>query len=938
MLFRVQFHLGRRGSRLLFRDRVLVATTSNRSLSVLASSSSSQVLHRTMPTHDDNNRNQITCWNSSLSDSATLYESDPPEVATSSSSDHHVVDRHEIRRLQHIRNVGVFAHVDAGKTTVTERMLALAGVVHRCGSVDEGNTVTDYLPAERERGITIQSAAISFPWTWHNGDSNGSDQVTVSLIDTPGHVDFSVEVNRSVAVLDGAVLVVDSVAGVQAQTETVWRAMTRPSLNNHESDRNHRTGTCVDYHAHEPLPCLAVINKMDKEGCHFGNAIKSLKTKLPGANPIPIQVPLFRIPNNTKTSNEISVFAKRSIVAVGVDDTLSNSGDFIGVIDLLFMRAIVYPEKLNAAVVESCVPDVIPLLQPNSEAPIDESCSVTQDAVAARIELVEALAECDQLMEELYLTGRNPTHKEVCAALRRVTLSQQGMPVLASAALRGIGVEPILDAIADFLPSPLDRQLPELTRYDDDVDQETPCNNLATSPCYDGRQIAVGHPLHSSLLALAFKVVHMKGRGGSGDGRIVFARVYSGELRDRDVVQVITPPPPGELAAEPRKERVSGMLELSGGRFDNLQDGVCQSGGVCALVGLKSVVTGDTIVITQDHKSSSASKKRRRRDDWAYLSGVASPKPVLQVRVEAESTEQQKRLSEALRLLSIEDPSLVVEETDSSTLVSGLGELHIDITLDRIQREFGLRVMVGPPSVTYRETISESFSSDGLINYDRSVGGTRLQAAVSLVLTPTWKNSDCHDSSCMVLADPIVTTSHAVKEYLGLDNEMNDDDLIIKSELYRNLIHGCQGALARGIVGPHSMANVSCHVLEIDAEDGLSGLQALPGALRAAAAYAVTSTLTENKHICSILEPTMSLEVTLPNNLVGSVLSDLTGCRRGCVGDVAVGDDTHSSQGKALVRGDVPLVEILGYANSLRSLTGGEGAFTAEYKGHSPIV
>ena len=301
MLFRVQFHLGRRGSRLLFRDRVLVATTADRSFSVLSSSSSSQVLHRTIPTHDDNNQKRITCWNSSLSDSATLYESDPPEVATSSSSsDHHAVDRHEIRRLQHIRNVGVFAHVDAGKTTVTERMLALAGVVHRCGSVDEGNTVTDYLPAERERGITIQSAAISFPWTWHNGDSNGSDQVTVSLIDTPGHVDFSVEVNRSVAVLDGAVLVVDSVAGVQAQTETVWRAMTRPSLNNHESDRNHRTGTCVDYHAHEPLPCLAVINKMDKEGCHFGNAIKSLKTKLPGANPIPIQVPLFGFPTTRK--------------------------------------------------------------------------------------------------------------------------------------------------------------------------------------------------------------------------------------------------------------------------------------------------------------------------------------------------------------------------------------------------------------------------------------------------------------------------------------------------------------------------------------------------------------------------------------------------------------------------------------------------------------
>ena len=945
MLLRVQLPIGRSRCLGSLRHVILVSTETDRPLP--------QQAHRKRPIYESWRR-QKTCWNShvaraidtcNLSETTTSYESDlensirESDLIDSAAPSINTDNTKEVRRLQHIRNVGVFAHVDAGKTTVTERMLALAGVVHRCGSVDEGNTVTDYLPAERERGITIQSAAISFPWTWHNGDSNGNDQVTVSLIDTPGHVDFSVEVNRSVAVLDGAVLVVDSVAGVQAQTETVWRAMTRPSLNNHDSNSNQPIGTCnADFHAHEPLPCLAVINKMDKEGCHFGNAIKSLKMKLPGANPIPIQLPLFRISTNTKPSSGNSPFAKRSIIAVGVDDTMSNSGDFIGVIDLLFMRAIIYPEKLNASIVESCIPDVIPLLQQNSDVPIDELCLVTQDAILARNELVEALAECDELMEELYvMTGRHPTHKEVCAALRRVTLAQRGMPVMASAALRGMGVEPILDAIADFLPSPLDRQLPELTRFHDGIDYDPSCNKVVSLPCYDGRQIGVGHPLHSSLLALAFKVVHMKGRGGSGDGRIVFARIYSGELRDRDVVQVISPPPPGEVAAEPRKERVSGMLELLGGRFDNLQDGMCQSGGVCALVGLKSVVTGDTIVITPDYKSSSA-KKKKRRDDWAYLSGVAAPKPVLQVRVEAESTEQQKRLSEALKLLSVEDPSLIVEETDDSTLLSGLGELHIDITLDRIQREFGLRVMVGSPSVTYRETISDSFSSDGLVNYDRSVGGTRLQAAVSLVLTPTWKNLDCRDSTCMILADPIVSSSRGVKEYLGVNDELSEDDLILKSELYRNLVQGCQGALKRGIIGPHSMANVSCHIIEIDAEDGVSGLHALPGALRAAAANAVTHTLTANKSNCNILEPTMSLEVTLPNSLVGPVLSDLTGCRRGCVGDVAVGDDAYGSQGKALIRGDVPLVEILGYANSLRSLTGGEGAFTAEYKGHSLVV
>ena len=223
----------------------------------------------------------------------------------------------ELRRLRHIRNVGVFAHVDAGKTTVTERMLALAGVVRQAGSVDDGNTVTDYLPAERERGITISSAAISFPWQFHNArigdDAEANDHVTIQLIDTPGHVDFSVEVNRSVAVLDGAVLVVDSVAGVQAQTETVWRAMTRPSLNNHMlSDKQH--------YAHEPLPCLALINKMDKEGCHFGNAIRSLKQKLPGANPIPIQMPLFRSSNSAAGAGPLA-----GIEAVPVGETSSST-------------------------------------------------------------------------------------------------------------------------------------------------------------------------------------------------------------------------------------------------------------------------------------------------------------------------------------------------------------------------------------------------------------------------------------------------------------------------------------------------------------------------------------------------------------------------------------------------------------------------------------
>jgi elongation factor G len=377
---------------------------------------------------------------------------------------------------------------------------------------------------------------------------------------------------------------------------------------------------------------------------------------------------------------------------------------------------------------------------------------------------------------------------------------------------------------------------------------------------------------------------------------------------------------------------------LSGGRFGNLENGSCQSGDVCALVGLKSVVTGDTIVAMPNRKTASLSSKSRNGSDVVWLAGVSSPKHVLKVRLEAESSTEQKRLSEALRLLAIEDPSLVVEETDASTLLSGLGELHIEITLDRIYREFGLRVLVGAPTVTYRETIMTTLQTQGLRNYDQSIGGTRLQASVGLVIEPAWKNELSCDTDCMVLADPIVTIGPSVKEYLNLDPDLADEELVLKSEPMKALVHGCQGALRRGPLGPHPLANVHCHIVDIDAEGGLAALQALPGALRAAAAHAVNSTLLENEKHCSILEPRMSLEVILPNDMVGSVLSDLTGNRRGLVGNVAVGDDSRGTTGKALIRGEVPLVEILGYANSLRSLTCGEGAFTAEYKGHSPVA
>lgn len=817
--------------------------------------------------------------------------------------------RKEIQRLQHRRNVGIFAHVDAGKTTVTERMLALAGIIRQAGSVDDGNTVTDYLDAERERGITIQSAAVSFDWIWHNNprgdDYEANDSVTITLIDTPGHVDFSVEVNRSVAVLDGAILVIDSVAHVQAQTETVWRAMTRNSLNNHSA-----ISTNAEY-SHEPLPCLAVINKMDKEGSDFYQALDSIRDKLPGANPVPIQIPLFLSTNKEAKS---TLFEHGLAAPLTSDDCVAQVGDFIGIVDIIHMRAVVYPEgAINVSDVEMCAPRLIPLLDSNHQ-PIDANCQVTQSALKARQKFVENMAECDEQIEELYILEETLTNADLRAALRRAVLQRKALPVMASSAVKGKGVEPILDAVADLLPSPLERQPPGLRNLHD-----------ASLIDHEDNKISIGHPLHPSLLGLVFKVLHMKGRGGSGDGRVVFARIYSGTLHEKDSIQVVHPPILGAAPEKPYLERINGILELSGGRFGNLETGECRSGEVCAIVGLKNVVTGDTISAPHGPKSS-------RKD--VYLAGVSSPKPVLTVRLETESTTEHTKLSKALELMAVEDPSLVVEDNESFTLLSGLGELHIEVTLDRIQRERGIRLHVGDPFVTYHETVTVPIESNGLVNYDKVIGDKRMQAAVSLEILPANKMEHGQDG-CYAILDPVVEVSNDVLEYLDLDPESTLQDLMVQSPLVRSIVNGCTGALKRGPNGMGSISNVICRVRQIEAEGGLSQLHSQSGSLQAAASFAVSSTLKEHLQDCIVLEPTMTLEISSPTTSIGDILSDLSS-RRGTVGEVDIGDSSAECQARALLRGTVPLIEIIGYASSLRSLTGGEAYFSAEYLGHSP--
>lgn len=738
-----------------------------------------------------------------------------------------------------------------------------------------------------------------------------NDKVKIQLIDTPGHVDFSVEVNRSVAVLDGAILVLDAVKGVQPQTETVWRALKTPSVNNHDHAQNQGARGF----SHDPLPCIAVVNKMDKDGRNFGRSICSIRQKLPGAFPLPIQIPLFL--KNSKSERSLESEDLTSFSAGSPDEEGETNGDFCGVVDLVHMRALIWPDTKEGSV-EKRVPSVIQLLQGESNMSNDY-CQVTEMALSSRSKLIESLAEIDGEMEELFLNDELPTNAQVRASLRRATLEHKALPVLAAAALKGKGVELILDAVADFLPSPLERPAPALNGGNS-LDKEKTSKQTAS-------KITIGHPLHPSLLALAFKVVHMKGRGGSGDGRVVFARIYSGKLSERDTVQVISPPAPGETLKTIRSERIGGMLQLAGGRFDKIEDGFCKSGDVCAIVGLKTVVTGDTIRLPTDKVSKLKDIAHR---EGMYLAGVASPKPVITVRLEAETSSDQSRLSEVLKLFCIEDPSLVVEETESSTLLSGLGELHIEVTLDRLLREHSLPVMVGSPLVAYHETVKEEIeTSGGLLEYDRTIGGTRLQARVHLILKPLPHEKN---SSCLIPTTPFVTIGNKVREYLGMNADLSEEMLLQKSDLARALIQGCLGALKMGPLKASPLMNLICHVQDVDAEGGLTSLRRLPGALQAAAANAVSVTLAENRVRCTVLEPTMSIEILVPNEMVGNVLSDLTS-RRGTVSDVVPGGVEH---GSAVILGDVPLAGIIGYANTIRTLTAGEGSFSAEYKGHSP--
>lgn len=665
--------------------------------------------------------------------------------------------------LQQIRNIGIIAHIDAGKTTTTERILYSTGRIHRMGNVDDGTTVTDWMDQERERGVTITAAAITCFWRGHQ----------INIIDTPGHVDFTAEVERSLRVLDGGVVVFDAMAGVEPQSETVWR----------QADRYR-------------VPRICFINKMDRVGADFWQALESIRTRLK-ARPLAVQVP------------------------IGAENS------FCGVIDLLRGVALYYTDELGAN------PEVRPVPPEYRE-----------EFLARREELVERIAETDDLLTEKYLEGREIFGEELQAALRQATLSGQLVPVLCGAALRNKGVQPLLDAIVDYLPSPLD--VPPVVGTD-------PRNGEAeTRPVRDDAPFA----------ALVFKIVT-----DPYAGKLAYLRVYSGHLQVG--ARVVN-------ATRDRAERVARLLRMHANRREEIEE--VYAGDIAALIGPKQSFTGDTLC-DPEHP--------------IVLEAIRFPEPVIAVAVEARTMADQERLMAALQALSEEDPTFRVrtDEETGQVLISGMGEFHLEVLVERLRREFHVEANVGRPQVAYRETISRAVEVEG--TFSRQTAGKTLYGSVRLRLEPLPRGE-------------------------GFRFESRAPAEEVPAEFVPAVQLGIHEAMDTGVLAGYPVVDIRATLLGgVFREEESSEL-----AFKMAASQALREGVRQAGPV--LLEPVMRIEVTMPEEYLGEVLNDLNARRAEILG-------FETRDGTQIVRAQVPLATMFGYATDLRSLTQGRASYAMEF-------
>jgi elongation factor G len=671
--------------------------------------------------------------------------------------------------IERVRNIGIIAHIDAGKTTVTERVLFFTGRSYKIGEVDEGTATMDYLPQERERGITITAAATTCSWRDH----------TINIVDTPGHVDFTVEVERSLRVLDGAVVVFEAVHGVQSQSETVWR----------QADRYR-------------VPRLCFVNKMDRLGADFWRTVEMIRERL-GARPVAVQIP------------------------IGAEDS------FRGVVDLIEEVAWAFPDD--------------PREQPERQ-PIPYE--LREEARKRREQMIEALAEVDDQVLISYVEGHPLTPAEIRKALRRATVAYLITPVLCGAALRNKGVQPLLDAIVDYLPSPLD--LPPVRGSHPETGEA-----LERAPRED-----------EPFAALAFKVV-----ADPFVGRLVYFRVYSGRLKQG--AQVYN-------SSRRQRERLGRLLRMHANRREDIDE--VSAGMIAASVGLKNTFTGDTLC-----------------DEQApiILEAMKFPEPVVSVAIEPKSKDDQDKLATTLARMAEEDPTFRYryDPETGQTLISGMGELHLEIIVDRMRREFGVEAHVGRPEVAYKETITRPARAEG--RFIRQSGGRGQYGVVVIEVEPLPRGA-------------------------GFQFEDRTTGGVIPKEFIPSVEKGVRQALETGMLAGYPVIDVKVTLL-----DGqYHPVDSSAFAFEMAGALAMQEALRQGAPV--LLEPIMKVEIATPEEFFGDILGDITS-RRGQVAQV-------DQQGHLrLITALIPLAELFNYATDLRSLSQGRATYTMEFDHYQPL-
>jgi elongation factor G len=681
--------------------------------------------------------------------------------------------------LKKVRNIGIMAHIDAGKTTATERILFYTGVNRKMGETHDGASTTDWMEQEKERGITITSAAVTSFW----------EGTQINIIDTPGHVDFTVEVERSLRVLDGAVAVFDGKEGVEPQSETVWR----------QADKYN-------------VPRICFVNKMDKLGADFYFTVDTIKDRL-GAEPLVLQLP------------------------IGAEN------DFIGVIDLVYMRALVWPGDAKGDVTLGAKYEI-------QEIPAD----LLEKAQEYRHHLVERVAEADDALMEKYLDGGELTPEEIKAGIRALTISSELYPVLCGSAFKNRGVQPMLDAVVDYLPSPLD--VPAMEGH---------------APGNEDEKVLRAPSKDEPFSALAFKVATHP-----FFGTLTFIRVYSGHISAG--TQVLN-------STKMKKERIGKLFQMHANKENPVEDAM--AGHIYAAIGLKATTTGDTLADL---------------DAPVVLESMSFPEPVIQVAIEPKTKGDQEKLGTAIQKLAEEDPTFQVHHDDETgqTIIAGMGELHLDILVDRMKREFKVEANVGKPQVAYRETIKRGIERLDY-THKKQTGGSGQFAKVQIAL------------------EPLDTAEGELYEF---ENKVTGGR--IPREYIPSVDAGIQDAMQYGILAGYPLVGIKAILLDGAAHD----VDSSEMAFKIAGSMALKEAVRKCEPV--ILEPMMAVEVRTPEDYMGDVIGDINSRR----GQIQAMEDIS---GAKIVRGLVPLSEMFGYVGDLRSKTQGRANYSMEFDSYAEV-